>query len=338
MFIKTLFCTGGNLISETVYSPASQLDVCSEDNRGYKGYLNDSKARYKQALRHLWGSLDSGYTLTRLYRREFGTCERDFVSAHHQGAPIGLHTLNNVDSGSSSLNAPVWVDRIGAATPASDISSPLDSPSEETTSVSSLDLSDDEAKVTQFTSSRPASRYRTNPMPFMLLLARIYEAHLLIGHITILSAARISHYIIGYLFPGKVFVNQLPPGPLSAFIISWSKYLGWHLGYVFFAMSVVMLIFYGCYHQQAALYRWRNGSNLGAQPTARSFRPFPGAAWDALAIPGCFFFGVVPAFHAQLMHIFTDRITYTVSFKPKAMLPKSILSKGNSREAEKCMV
>lgn len=56
MFIKTLFCTNGNLISETVYSPASQLDVCSEDSTGYAGYLNDSKARYNQALRHLWGS------------------------------------------------------------------------------------------------------------------------------------------------------------------------------------------------------------------------------------------------------------------------------------------
>jgi hypothetical protein len=179
MFIKTLFCTGGNLISETVYSPASQLDVCSEDNRGYKGYFNDSKARYKQALRHLWGSLDSGYVLTRFYRREFSTAERDFVSAHQQGAPIGLHTLSNVDSGSSSLNTPTtWVDR-GFATPASDISSPMDSGSEETNSVSSLDLSDDELKP--HVAMKSQSRYRTRVMPFMLLAARIYEAHLLIG-------------------------------------------------------------------------------------------------------------------------------------------------------------
>jgi hypothetical protein len=60
-----------------------------------------------------------------------------------------------------------------------------------------------------------------------------------------------------------------------------------------------------------------------------------------LAIPGCFFFGVVPAFHAQIMHIFTDRITYTVSFKPKAMLPaaaKSMLRRSSNHDMEKCMV
>lgn len=28
-------------------------------------------------------------------------------------------------------------------------------------------------------------------------------------------------------------------------------------------------------------------------------------------------YGVIPILHAQFMHLFTDRLVYTVSFKPK---------------------
>lgn len=56
MFIKCLFSTGGNLISETIYSPASQLDVVAGVRGGLMGFWNDHVARYKQAIRHMWGS------------------------------------------------------------------------------------------------------------------------------------------------------------------------------------------------------------------------------------------------------------------------------------------
>lgn len=60
MFIKTQFCTSFNLISETIYSPASQLDVFGEPHNGSVVSrffsLSDHVARYKQAVRHLWGS------------------------------------------------------------------------------------------------------------------------------------------------------------------------------------------------------------------------------------------------------------------------------------------
>ena len=56
MYIKCLYSTGGNLISETIYSPASQLDVVGTMRGGIRGYCRDHIARYKQALRHMWGS------------------------------------------------------------------------------------------------------------------------------------------------------------------------------------------------------------------------------------------------------------------------------------------
>ena len=59
MFIKCLFATRGDLISQTVYSPASQLDVVSAQSKGVRGYWNDHVARYRQAVRHMWGSRES---------------------------------------------------------------------------------------------------------------------------------------------------------------------------------------------------------------------------------------------------------------------------------------
>ena len=62
MFVKCLFSTKGNLISETIYSPASQLDVVSSERGGLKKFWNDHAARYKQAIRHMWGSRASSST------------------------------------------------------------------------------------------------------------------------------------------------------------------------------------------------------------------------------------------------------------------------------------
>jgi hypothetical protein len=56
MFLKCLFVTRGNLISETIYSPASQLDVVGKMAGGIRGYGSNLTARYRQALRHMWGS------------------------------------------------------------------------------------------------------------------------------------------------------------------------------------------------------------------------------------------------------------------------------------------
>lgn len=66
MFIKCAISTRGNLISETIYSPASQMDVMGATRGGLKGIFGDYQARYKQAIRHLWGSLDIAYTVQRI--------------------------------------------------------------------------------------------------------------------------------------------------------------------------------------------------------------------------------------------------------------------------------
>ncbi|KAH8817433.1 glycosyl transferase family group 2-domain-containing protein [Xylogone sp. PMI_703] len=60
MYLKCFFALNGNLKTRTILSPASQTNVHS-DGKGVGGFVRDVNARYRQALRHMWGSLDSGY-------------------------------------------------------------------------------------------------------------------------------------------------------------------------------------------------------------------------------------------------------------------------------------
>ena len=62
MFLKCYFKTKGRFQTKIVYSPASQCNVHS-DVKGIRGVLANIYSRYKQALRHMWGSLDSGYAV-----------------------------------------------------------------------------------------------------------------------------------------------------------------------------------------------------------------------------------------------------------------------------------
>jgi len=62
MYIKCFFALNGNLTTRSIFSPASHSNVHS-DGEGIRGFYEDIMARYKQALRHMWGALDSGFVL-----------------------------------------------------------------------------------------------------------------------------------------------------------------------------------------------------------------------------------------------------------------------------------
>jgi hypothetical protein len=54
MLTKCFLSTGGHLKMETIYSPASQLNVVGKyHGNGMIGYWSDLKARYVQAVRHV---------------------------------------------------------------------------------------------------------------------------------------------------------------------------------------------------------------------------------------------------------------------------------------------
>jgi hypothetical protein len=64
MYLKCFFSTNGRLIVKSIFSPISSCNIegCGE---GVKGYFSGIFARYVQAKRHLWGSLDTGYVIRR---------------------------------------------------------------------------------------------------------------------------------------------------------------------------------------------------------------------------------------------------------------------------------
>ncbi|KAF5623339.1 glycosyl transferase gt-a type structural fold [Fusarium sp. NRRL 52700] len=80
MYIKCFFALNGNLTSRVIYSPVSQCNVT-----GGGGLLKDTRARYKQALRHMWGALDTGFALRKLvqlWRDRKQTC-RSYQPLHY---------------------------------------------------------------------------------------------------------------------------------------------------------------------------------------------------------------------------------------------------------------
>ncbi|KAJ5641932.1 hypothetical protein N7490_005932 [Penicillium lividum] len=83
MLLKCYFETAGNLISRVIYVPASQCNVSSDGSRGWRRILDTGIARYRQALRHMWGALDSGFAARRTlgYLRFHKRCS--FLSLRH---------------------------------------------------------------------------------------------------------------------------------------------------------------------------------------------------------------------------------------------------------------
>ncbi|KAK4240845.1 glycosyl transferase family group 2-domain-containing protein [Achaetomium macrosporum] len=67
MYLKCFFALNGNLTVRTILSPVSQTNVTGGGRgKGVAGIITDVRARYKQALRHMWGALDTGYALRKL--------------------------------------------------------------------------------------------------------------------------------------------------------------------------------------------------------------------------------------------------------------------------------
>ena len=66
MTLKTYFSAHGRLVTLPVYSAASQCNISAGDKDTWARSIATMKARFGQAQRHMWGSLDSGYAARRI--------------------------------------------------------------------------------------------------------------------------------------------------------------------------------------------------------------------------------------------------------------------------------
>jgi hypothetical protein len=70
ILLKTFFSTGGRLATVPVFSPASQCNVsCAQEIQGWRRSAAVILARYHQAVRHMWGCLDTGYAIRSMIKR-----------------------------------------------------------------------------------------------------------------------------------------------------------------------------------------------------------------------------------------------------------------------------
>jgi hypothetical protein len=76
MYLKCFFALSCKLTTRVVYAAASQCNVCST-SVGLKGYLGGLRARYSQALRHMWGALDTGFAIRQSVRMVWGPDNQD---------------------------------------------------------------------------------------------------------------------------------------------------------------------------------------------------------------------------------------------------------------------
>lgn len=380
MFIKCLFSTGGNLISETIYSPASQLDVVAGERGGLQGFWNDHVARYKQAIRHMWGSLDTGYGYTRLINSDYQYHpETELSITHRQPIPtvftqsqepaipslpavIKLRTIREEKTRSkrpagSSKNGrrnfaeedfvtPSPSDSSNSSSSASVISADDEEEDTEETSVSSLSETEDSYQekirlIQQQNQLQQQHQQQQNEkdgiinnnrpgqpemlsrriMPFVSLVLRLYEAHLLMGHMLLLVALRIFSASTNEIVAAPAII---PPLPTLSTISDGTEFLAYaydltdRMRGASLLFTILMFAMYDRYHQTCVGYRWKlPGGRLGVQSADRSLRPFPVACFDWFALPAGVVYGIVPLLQAQFMQLFTDRIVYTVSFKPK---------------------
>lgn len=87
MMLKSYFLMNGKLNIECVASPASHCNVSSGE-KGIWGWFDGLRARYQQALRHMWGCLDTGFAIQQW--SQLGTSERVNSLCYDSHANISL--------------------------------------------------------------------------------------------------------------------------------------------------------------------------------------------------------------------------------------------------------
>ncbi|KAK6095170.1 hypothetical protein MT418_004622 [Batrachochytrium dendrobatidis] len=290
MYLKCFFSTNGQLIVKTIFSPASQCNI-EGTGSGVMGYLDGFTARYVQGKRHLWGTLDFGYALRRTIM--------SYVAPETQGI-IQLKNTNYSKFGKDETQA------------------------------------------------------GTIKLSLLLTLAhRLVECHILMGQFLSLVALTalvipsnnsiylpISEYIWSFLSPTET-VNP---------VVLFSLNAGFWIRLACVVFNLPTFYYYEKYHQWVGFDRWNlqdrseglSGRRvdsaadlsyipegvfpgydqpkvqyIGLRPQLASPRVYPWAVLDWVATPfsGLLFFSG-PQYHAQLSHLFTDRLDYKVAAKP----------------------
>ena len=287
MYLKCFFALSGNLKARIVYSAASQCDV-SSDLKGFAGYMDGLNARYKQALRHMWGSMDSGYAVRQ---------SLEMINRHYRA-------LQPKCEGPLSVLELIMYAKDALLIVMSTVCS-----SNWTAFHRSHGLH--KSLISKPVASEPPSLKPIHQPNICTLFHRLFEAHFLPCHLAIILAT------------STIF--QITYGPASvprelALALQFSaicRHIGWFVICVFFWR-------YEKYHRLCVSLRQEEMRKAGLLQNLTEGDGFSPNAFitygilEAALFPiGGFVYGAMPAFQAMLCHLFTDRLTYHVSLKPQ---------------------
>ena len=248
MYLKCFFSSRGHVIVKSIFSPASQCNI-----EGSGGIISGLKARYTQAKRHLWGSLDFGYVLRR--------------TIYSFTTPESENTVN-IKNKAANRN------------------------SGELQHIQAYKL------VTMF--------------------YRLFEAHilpgqvlpiLLVAFIVIPNKANFFPWINNYIWG---LISEARPHPVLLLSMSLCQILQM----LSFIGTITMVTYYEKYHQWVGVERWERFTHLGKRSSLQCKRTkLHLFDWVCGSVSGIVF-GVLPLYHAQISHIFTNRLDYKVASKP----------------------
>jgi hypothetical protein len=267
MYLKCFFALNGHLTTKTVTTPVSQTNVTGKGNIGILGHAQGLEARYKQALRHMWGSLDSGYGIKlfcEVWRRRKQTL----------GVCRPLHCSNNADAFESRLHGDAFLEH-------------------------QMERGDSAA-------IRHVPLKPPNWLNMFLLFHRLFEAHFLPTHMSILVIA-------------SSIYRSIPPNDAGSFSIAWTFIATDTLRVVGLIALLVYFYSYQKYHKICVEAREREMAAAGLADrmrgsfSRRSWKDVKDCIWIPFVAP---LYGSIPAIHAQLSHFWTVDLLYVVSNKP----------------------
>ncbi|ROT39788.1 hypothetical protein SODALDRAFT_273577 [Sodiomyces alkalinus F11] len=276
MFLKCFFALNGNLTCRVLPSPVSQSNVAAS-GKGLRGLYAGMQARYKQALRHMWGALDTGYSI-----RKFVELWQE--RKHTSRAFRPLHTS------------------LGDASDVYVPESQMDERNPEQARESGI-FSD----VTHDT--LPSPHWER----IFYLGHRLYEAHFLPVQMAILV---ISSTLYVWVAEGNGDPNN----------IAWAFTAANVLRTVSFMEVACILFLYERYHDVAVKNRHREMTEAGlADRLDFSYRGVKKNFIDYIMVPVVApLYGSIPCAHAQLSHLWTIDLVYTVSMKATRQRAKSV--------------
>lgn len=340
MFIKAFLSTAATLVVETIYSPASQCNVIGDNHgQGFGGIVSDFKARYGQALRHLWGSLDTGYALRRVITGDVGQAVSDEPSTATSGGLFSAFIVasSDVRDETGRLRTPP-----NGQVQTNDLS--LKGALDQSAFVLPWSGRDIKGSISN---SKQGHRKRTMSMwSIFCLFVRLYHAHLLLGHLSILSLSLLISRPPNFeayemcRIGGQVEFGQVVDVARSPSLVAAADLLSSQFDWIFCSIPALVTTFiwlakviggssvishigvfllYEGYHHHVANVRWKANASLGFRPAEQSTRRLFRSIFEFACIPVGLFFSAFPLFHAQILHLFTNRLDYKVSIKPQSV-------------------